>query len=158
MEIFNKGLYYAASKPPDASGNTCHRGAAKVYGAHYIESEEDDNPLSGPKKSPANFTALEIASADPGMIFGFNLQQDPTCKSTATNITGDESFGYGAVEMSRQVNPGKFFLNYTISGVPATKGSDDSTQSVSNGLTDVKTELPSPHVPVSFQSWALIYE
>ncbi|HEU4579269.1 MAG TPA: hypothetical protein VFS67_13485 [Polyangiaceae bacterium] len=158
MEIFNKGLYYAASKPPSADGSTCNRGSAKVYGAHYIESEEDDDPLSGPKKSPANFKALEIASADPGMIFGFNLQQDPTCKSTATNITGDESFGYGAVEMSRQVNPGKFFLNYTISGVPATKGSDDSTQSVSNGLTDVKTELPSPHVPVSFQSWALIYE
>ena len=160
MQIFNKGLYYAASKPPDASGNTCHRGAAKVFGAHYIDSKDEDHidPLSGPDHSPA-FDDLLIDSIDPGIVFGLNVQPDPTCKSTATTITGDDSFGYGAIQMAQQVNPGKFYLNYTVSGV-RTDGSTspDTTQAVARGLTDVKTALPPPHVPVSFQSWALIYE
>jgi hypothetical protein len=61
--------------------------------------------------------------------------------------------------MARQVSPGKFFLNYTVSGVRTDAGgTSDTTQDVSRGLTDVKTELPPPHVPVTFQSWALIYE
>lgn len=160
MQLFNKGLYYAASKPPDATGKTCHRGAAQVFGAHYIESADKDHtdPLSGPDHSPA-FSKLLIDTIDPGIVFGLNVQPDPTCKSAATTISGDDSFGYGTVQMSKQVNPGKFYLNYTVSGVRTDSGgTSDTTQAVSRGLTDVKTELPPPHVPVSFQSWALIYE
>jgi type IV pilus assembly protein PilY1 len=161
MQIFNKGLYYAASKPPDATGKTCHRGAAKIFGAHYIESADEDHtdPASGPANSPAFPDKLQIDAVDPGVVFGLNVQPDPTCKSTATNVTGDDSFGYGSIQMARQVSPGKFFLNYTVSGVRTDAGgTSDTTQDVSRGLTDVKTELPPPHVPVTFQSWALIYE
>lgn len=167
MQIFNKGLYYAASKPPAASGASCNSGSAKVFKSDYILSLDTNSkdPLSGPRHVGSK---VGVAGADPldtsvakGIIFGLSLQPDPTCRNTASAISGDDSFGYSSVDMATKVKPGKFYLNYSISGTGITSGStsDETTRSESlQGITDVKSELEPPHVPVSFQSWALIYE
>jgi type IV pilus assembly protein PilY1 len=169
MHIFNRGLYYAASKPPDASGQTCRRGSAEVFASDYIWSRDSNStdPLSGPRRATnSNVKAKvtfdpSIQSVASGVIFGLNVQADPTCRNTATAISGDESFGYSSVDMATKVNPGKFYLNYSVSGTGVGDGStsDDKTTVVNiQGIADVKTQLEPPHVPVSFQSWALIYE
>jgi type IV pilus assembly protein PilY1 len=161
MELFNKSLYYAASKPPDSSGATCNRGSAKVFAAHYLDSEPLNVPHNPPKHADGQ-TSLVIDTRSPGMIFGLSLQADPTCKSETETVTGDESYGYGLVQMSKKVNPGKYFLTYQVSGTDRNSSgaasSGDTTQSTRKGITAVKTELDTPHAPVSFESWALIYE
>ena len=165
MQLFNKSLYYAASTPPDSNGTTCSRGSARVFAAHYLESETANTPLSGPRRAdpdPIKQPDLVIDQHSPGMIFGVSLQADPTCKSEAATISGDESYGYGLVSMARKVNPGRFHLAYQVTGTSnkssGTSTSGGTTQSTSKGITSVKTDLTTPHVPVTFESWALIYE
>ncbi|MEO8180326.1 MAG: hypothetical protein ABI895_15930 [Deltaproteobacteria bacterium] len=161
MELFNKSLYYAASKPPDSSGTTCNRGSAKVFAAHYLESEPL-NVAHNPPRPADGQASLVIDTRSPGMIFGLSLQADPTCKSETETVAGDESYGYGLVQMSKKVNPGKYFLTYQVSGTDRNSSgaasSGDTTQSTRKGITAVKTELDTPHAPVTFESWALIYE
>jgi hypothetical protein len=162
MQLFNKGLYYAASKPPDSTGATCNRGSAKVFAAHYLDSEPLNTPTNPPKHADGQ-TSLVIDTRSPGMIFGLSLQADPSCKSVSdTTVTGDDSFGYGLVQMPERVNPGKYFLTYQVSGTDknssGSASSGDTTQSTRKGITAVKTELETPHAPVTFESWALIYE
>jgi hypothetical protein len=124
-----------------------------VYGAHYELSVDDINsvstpdPTSGPSKAPG-ISNLLVASRNDGLIFGVSLQQEPTCSSDAEVVEGNDSFGYGTVSMSKTVKPGKFFLTFEVSGSSAD----------ARGVLEVKQELSSPHIPVTFESFALIYE
>lgn len=161
MQLFNKSLYYAASKPPDSTGATCNRGSAKVFAAHYVDSEPLNTPGNPPKHADDQ-AALVIDSRSPGMIFGLSLQADPTCRSEVATVAGDDSYGYGLVQLSKRANPGKYHLTYQVSGTDKNSSgaasSGGTTQSTRKGITAVKTEIPTPHAPVTFESWALIYE
>jgi type IV pilus assembly protein PilY1 len=156
MVLFNSGLYYAVSHPPETTGAACDVGRSKVYGAHYIESadfadalerDEDPNPTTGPGPAPGG-DDLVIAS-QPGLVFGVSLEAQPTCASVEEVVSGNESFGYGEVRMSRTVNPGKYFLTFDASG-------NDTNNT--RGVLEVRQELDSPRLPVTFSSWAAVYE
>jgi type IV pilus assembly protein PilY1 len=157
MVLFNAGLYYAVSRPPETTGSACDVGRSKVYGAHYIESADFEvarergdkpDPTTGPGPAP-NRTALLITS-QPGLVFGLSLEAEPTCVSEEETVGGNESFGYGAVKMSRTVKPGKYFLTFDASG--------NNTGSDARGVLEVRQELEHPRLPVSFSSWTAVYE
>lgn len=157
MVLFNRGLYYAVSRPPATTGAACDVGGSKVYGAHYIQSadfaqalerDEDPDPTTGPARAPGS-TALEIAS-QPGLVFGLSLEAEPTCASEEEDVDGNESFGYGTVKMSRTVKPGRYFLTFQASG--------NDSESSTRGVLEVRQELESPRLPVTFSSWAAVYE
>ena len=157
MVLFNSGLYYAVSRPPETTGAACDVGRSKVYGAHYMESadyeqalqrDEDPDPTTGPGPAPGS-NALLITS-QPGLVFGLSLEAEPTCASEEEAVSGNESFGYGEVRMSKTVKPGRYFLTFDVSG-------NDSTSS-SRGVLEVRQELDSPRLPVTFSSWAAVYE
>jgi type IV pilus assembly protein PilY1 len=158
MVLFNRALYFAVSHPPATTGVTCDVGNSKVYGVHYIESsdfeeatekEEDPDPTTGPAPAP-DATSLVIAS-QPGLVFGVSLEQEPTCASAAEVIEGNDSFGYGEVKMSTEIHPGKYYLTFEASG-------NDTGGSDSRGVLEVRKELDSPKLAVTFQSWAVVYE
>jgi type IV pilus assembly protein PilY1 len=98
MVLFNRGLYYAVSRPPETTGSACDVGGSKVYGTHYTESADfetarglgvDPDPNSGPAPAP-NQTSLLIAS-QPGLVFGLSLEAEPTCASDQETVTGNEA-------------------------------------------------------------------
>jgi hypothetical protein len=89
-----------------------------------------------------------LITTNTGLIFGLSLEVEPTCASAETTISGNDSFGYGSVSMTTTVQPARFFLTYDVSG-----STDDP-----RGVLEVRRELDSPHLPVSFESWAMIYE
>ncbi|HTV21452.1 MAG TPA: hypothetical protein VMG12_22345, partial [Polyangiaceae bacterium] len=157
MVLFNSGLYYAVSHPPETTGAACDVGRSKVYGAHYIESadfaqaqqrDEDPNPTTGPGPAPGS-SALVLAS-QPGLVFGVSLEAEPTCASEEEVVSGNESFGYGQVKMSKTVKPGKYYLTFDASG--------NDTGSNSRGVLEVRQQLESPRLAVTFSSWAAVYE
>jgi type IV pilus assembly protein PilY1 len=157
MVLFNRGLYYAVSRPPATTGNACDVGGSTVYGTHYIESADfqdarergdDPNPTTGPAPAP-DLTSLVIAS-QAGLVFGLSLEEAPTCASEEVTVSGNDTFGYGEVRMSRTVKPGKFYLTFDASG--------NNTGSDARGVLEVRQELASPRTPVSFSSWAAVYE
>jgi type IV pilus assembly protein PilY1 len=158
MVLFNRGLYYSVSRPPATTGVACDVGSSKVYGAQYIESADfeqaaadgtDPDPTSGPAPAP-NEDDLVIA-AQPGLVFGLSLEAEPTCASEEEAVSGNDSFGYGEVRMSRTVNPGKYFLTFAASG-------NDAGGAEAQGVLQVRQELESPRLPVTFSSWAAVYE
>jgi hypothetical protein len=131
-------------------------GRSKVYGAHYIESADfeqatgdgdDPDPTTGPAPAP-NEDDLVIAD-QPGLVFGLSLEAEPTCASEEEVVNGEDSFGYGEVRMSRTVKPGKYFLSFAASG--------NDTENT-RGVREVRQELESPRLPVTFSSWAAVYE
>jgi hypothetical protein len=159
MALYNRALYYAASKPPDASGATCNRGSAKVFGVHYIDPKTPTDLDEGP--APLRVAApIEIDSRSPGMIFGVGIQPDPTCSSVSTLVGGDDSFGYGQVSMPAKSNAGSVYLAYSVSGSTTSSGGSASstTTETTPGIGDVKTALDSPRAPVSIESFGLLYE
>jgi len=155
MVLFNRGLYYAASRPPATSSATCDVGASKVFGTHFEESvgsladptATEPLPETGPAPAPGRTSAL-VTSRNDGLIFGVSLEAEPTCAEPEEVIDGNDSFGYGQVNMSTKVNPGRFFLTFEVSG--SSEGA--------RGVLEVKEELDSPRVPVTFESFSLIYE
>ncbi len=155
MVLFNRGLYYAASRPPDTTSSTCDVGASKVFGTHFEESVASladptataADPLSGPAPAPGSTDPI-IASRNDGLIFGVSLEAEPTCAQEEEVIDGNDSFGYGSVSMSTKVNPGRFFLTFEVSG----------SREDARGVLEVKQQLQSPRVPVTFESFSLIYE
>lgn len=157
MVLFNSGLYYAVSHPPETTGAACDVGRSKVYGAHYVESDDFDeaaergdppDPTTGP--APAPGSDLVVAS-QPGLVFGLSLEAEPTCASEQEAVGGNDSFGYGEVRMSRTVKPGKYYLTFDASG-------NDSGGATSRGVFEAREELASPRLPVTFSSWAAVYE
>jgi type IV pilus assembly protein PilY1 len=152
MVLFNRGLYYAASRPPGASVGACNVGESQVYGAHYEISQNradavaNPDPLSGPSPAPGQ-PELEILS-EPGLTFGVSLQAQPSCSTAEEVVSGNDSFGYGTVTMSQTVAPTKYFLTFEVSG-----NSKDP-----RGVLEISQPLEDLHVPVTFDSWALIYE
>lgn len=154
MVLFNRGLYYAASRPPSTTASACDVGGAKVFGAHFElnRSQQDtssptDDPASGPGVAP-DVSELLIEQRSDGMIFGVSLEAEPSCASDPEEVTGDESFGYSAVSTSQSVKAGRFFLAYQVNGA----------SSSARGVADAQILLSTPRVPVTFESWALIYE
>jgi hypothetical protein len=129
-----------------------------VYAAHYIEpltpTALDDGPALAPEEP-----SLELDSRQ-GMIFGVSLQQEPSCQSEATTVGGDDSFGYGLVTMSGVAKEGTRRLAYTVSGTPQNAGSNPRAKetAIAPGLKTVGQALNTPKIPVTFESWALIYE
>jgi type IV pilus assembly protein PilY1 len=157
MVLFNSGLYYAVSHPPATTGASCDVGSSKVYGAHYSQSDDfitatnngdDPDPTTGPAKAPGG-SALEI-TRQAGLVFGLSLEQEPTCVSAEETVSGNDSFGYGEVRMSQEVNPGRYYLTFDASG--------NNTGPDSRGVLEVRQQLASPQLPVTFQSWAVVYE
>lgn len=157
MVLFNRGLYYAVSRAPETTGAACDVGSSKVYGADYIKSADYDSAIEDgqapdPETGPApllDATSILLQSS-PGLAFGLSLEAEPTCASEEEEITGNESFGYGEVRMSKEVKPGKYFLALDISG--------NDSDSAANGVLQDRIELPSPRLPVTFSSWAAVYE
>jgi type IV pilus assembly protein PilY1 len=152
MMLFNRSLYYSASRPPTTSNTACDGGASRLFGAHYIQDRATAaaataDPLSGPAAAPGS-SDLVLARRSDGMIFGVSLEARPTCSSSLEQVNTDASFGYRQVRQSQQVNPGGFFLSYQVTG----SGSD------SRGVLEVQQQLAAPDVPATFESWALIYE
>jgi type IV pilus assembly protein PilY1 len=152
MVLFNRGLFYAVSRPPNTSSSRCDVGGAKVYGAEYelnrsLQLGDGDDETSGPGTAP-DVDDLEIATRSDGMIFGVSLQAEPSCASEPEDASSDESFGYSTVQTSSTVKPGRFFLTYEVSG----------TSQSTRGVQDQAVLLKAPRVPVTFESWALIYE
>lgn len=155
LVLFNRGLYYSASRPPDTTSASCDVGSSKVFGAHFEDSvaavadptNDVPDPSSGPAPAPG-LTSELITSRSDGLIFGVSLEAEPTCTSDEEVIGGNDSFGYGQVSMSRTVRPGRFFLTFEVSGSSAD----------ARGVLEVKQELASPRLPVTFDSFALIYE
>jgi type IV pilus assembly protein PilY1 len=158
MVLFNRGLYYAASLPPNTVTSRCDGGSSKVYGVHYELNKSQqsapftDAPTSGPGLVPGldpPATSIEVpGSSSAGMIFGVSLEARPSCASEEETTSADESFNYGSVSSSSTVNPGQFFLSF------ATSGTTEGT----NGVQEQTVPLTAPRVPVTFESWALIYE
>jgi type IV pilus assembly protein PilY1 len=157
MVLFNRGLYYSVSRPPETTGSACDVGRSKVYGTNYIESADfedarangdDPDPTTGPAPAP-NQASLVIAS-QPGLVFGLSLEAEPTCASEEETVTSNDSFGYGEVRTSRTVKPGKYYLTFDASGNNSPAGS--------RGVLEVREELESPRLPVTFSSWAAVYE
>jgi type IV pilus assembly protein PilY1 len=152
MVLFNRALYYAASRPPSSSAAACDIGQSQVFGAHFVDNLDvshaslTPSPLSGPAPAPGA-TSLVITSK-PGLVFGVSLEAAPSCASAQETITGNDSFGYGTVSMSTTVTPARFFLTFEVSG----------NSSDPRGVLEVRQELANPHLPVTFESWALIYE
>jgi hypothetical protein len=91
---------------------------------------------------------LLVDSRSDGLIFGVSVEAEPECGSEEEVIDGNDSFGYGDVTMSKTVKPGRFFLSFEVSG----SGADP------RGVLEVRQELDTPRMPVTFDSWALIYE
>jgi hypothetical protein len=154
MVLFNRGLFYAASRPPDTTASACDRGAGDIYGAHFEDDAETANggtpsPASGPAKAP-QVPDLLVDSQASGLIFGVSVEGEPTCFSEEETFSGDDSFGYGAVTMSRTVKPGRFFLAYEVSGGDTSAATPEPPEN--------RIELTSRHEPVSVESWAPIYE
>jgi hypothetical protein len=92
-----------------------------------------------------------VIAAQPGLVFGLSLEAEPTCASEEEAVSGNDSFGYGEVRMSRTVNPGKYFLTFAASG-------NDAGGAEAQGVLQVRQELESPRLPVTFSSWAAVYE
>jgi type IV pilus assembly protein PilY1 len=157
MVLFNRALYYAVSRPPATTGNACDVGGSTVYGTHYIESADfqdarergdEPDPTTGPAPAPDR-TDLVLAS-QAGLVFGLSLEEEPNCASEEEAVSGNDTFGYGEVRMSRTVKPGKVYLTFDASG--------NNTGSDARGVLEVRQELASPRMPVSFSSWAAVYE
>jgi type IV pilus assembly protein PilY1 len=152
MALFDKGLYYAASRPPNTTSSRCDVGASNVYASHYEQNRaqqlaQPDSAISGPAFVKP-FTSNTVVTRTDGMIFGVSLEAEPSCSSVAETASADESFGYGSVQTSRTVKPGRFFIAYQVNGT--TQGA--------NGVDEQQISLGTPRVPVTFESWALIYE
>lgn len=158
MALYNSALYYAASQPPAATGATCRRGSSKVYAAHYVDPLTPTALEDGPALAPEE-TSLELDSRQ-GMIFGVSLQQEPTCSAEATTVGGDDSFGYAPVSMASHAKEGTRRVAYTVSGTPLNAGSNPRAKetAIAPGLKTVGQAVNTPDVPVTFESWALIYE
>jgi len=167
MVLFNSILYYSAARPPATTGAVCDVGSSSVYAVHYVHSEDyrealetgvDPTPASGPEPSPDPDDPSELRDSVKlvdnlaGLIFGVSVQGVPTCVDDIENVEGNDTFGYGQVTRPKTVNPGKFYLSYSASG--NTTGSDDNVQ----GVSTFTSEVPTPPLPVTFQSWALVYE
>jgi len=144
-----------STAPAATSSATCDVGASKVFGTHFEESvgsladptATEPLPETGPAPAPGRTSAL-VTSRNDGLIFGVSLEAEPTCAEPEEVIDGNDSFGYGQVNMSTKVNPGRFFLTFEVSG--SSEGA--------RGVLEVKEELDSPRVPVTFESFSLIYE
>ena len=152
MVLFNSGLYYTSSRPPTTSTSTCDVGRSTVWGTHYEDSvdvaAEAETPLPTSGPAPAPGITDKVIRTNDGLVFGLSLEVEPTCASAQSTIAGNDSFGYGTVSMTTTVQPARFFLTYDVSG-----STDDP-----RGVLEVRQELASPHLPVSFESWAMIYE
>lgn len=154
MVLFNSALYFSASRPPTTSTSACDVGLSKVIGAHYEDNDdvanERDNP--SPTSGPAPVIEGEplVIASEPGLIFGVNLEAEASCASEEEVIDGNESFGYGEVRMSTKVNPGRYFLSYGASG--------NNSGATSRGVLEVRQQLPTPQLAVTFESWATVYE
>jgi type IV pilus assembly protein PilY1 len=159
MVLFNGGLYYSAARAPQTTTNqSCDVGSSKVYSAHYIDSADAEQaredgvpakPQTGPAPAPDR-SSLVFAS-QPGLIFGVSLQAEPTCVDNVEEVAGNDTFGYGTVERPKDVTPGDYYLSYTASG-------NNTGNGVENGIRTFDELLPTPPLPVTFQSWALVYE
>ncbi len=154
MVLFNEGLYYAVSRPPDTSSALCDVGQSQVFGTHFVldaqlaaNANAIPSPLSGPGPAPGA-SSTEFTPIVDGLIFGVSLDAEPTCTSAAEEISGDEGFGYGTVMTSRTVTPGRRFLSFEISG----SGEDP------RGVAEIRQELTTPRLPVTFESFAIIYQ
>lgn len=165
MVLFNSILYYSAARPPATlNAAACDIGGSSVYGVHYVHSADyvtalengtDPRPQSGPEPSPdddGDIRATPVLASRPGLIFGVSLQPVPTCVDQIDDVDGNDSFGYGQVSRARKVNPGKYYLQYTASG-NTTGGANEA-----RGVRTYSDEVPIPPLPVTFQSWALVYE
>lgn len=155
MVLFNSGLYYAVSHPPQTTGNACDVGSSKVYGVHYTHRKRFAEELAngeapahrnGPAPAPG-YPEIEIAR-QPGLVFGVSLEAEPSCFDEEEAVAGNDSFGYGTVMMAKKVTPGKYFLTYGASG-----NSGDP-----RGVLEVRQQLPNPNLAVTFDSWAVVYE
>lgn len=154
MVLFNSALYYSASRPPTTSTAACDVGLSKVFGVHYEDNDDVANdrdnpsPTSGP--APATPGEPRLIASEPGLIFGVSLEEEASCASAEEVIDGNESFGYGEVRMSTQVNPGRYFLSYGASG--------NNSGANSRGVLEVRQELENPRLAVTFESWGAVYE
>jgi hypothetical protein len=138
-------------------------GESTVYGVHFEDSIDAFNlvtppdPRNGPAPlshedvlSPAT-PAERVIATEAGLIFGVSLEAEPTCATEAEAIAGNESFGYGEVTMSTEVKPGRYFLSFGASGNSTGSGN-------SRGIKEVRHDLESPRLPVTFESWSVVYE
>jgi type IV pilus assembly protein PilY1 len=155
MVLFNSALYYAVSHAPQTTGNACDVGSSKVYGVHYIQSKDFETalangvapvPTTGPAPAPGSSDIEIVRQA--GLVFGVSLEAEPSCFDVEGEVSGNDSFGYGTVTMAKKVNPGKYYLTYGASG-----NSGDA-----RGVLEVKQQLSSPNLAVTFDSWAVVYE
>jgi type IV pilus assembly protein PilY1 len=159
MVLFDSVIYYSASRPPETTGAACDVGSSKVYGVHYIESadheqalEEGRSPKPETGPAPAPHESSIVLASQPGLVFGVSVQAQPTCVDEIEEVGGNDSFGYGKVTRAKKVNPGKYYLSWSASGNTTGSGTD------SRGVRNFDDELPTPPLPVTFQSWALVYE
>lgn len=154
MVLFNSALYFSASRPPTTSTSACDVGLSKVIGAHYEDNDDVANDRDNPSPTSGPAPAIEgdplVIASEPGLIFGVNLEAEASCASAEEVIDGNESFGYGEVRMSTEVNPGRYFLSYGASG--------NNSGATSRGVLEVRQELPTPQLAVTFESWATVYE
>ena len=155
MVLFNSGLFYAVSHPPQTTGNSCDVGSSKVYGTHYTQSADfksakannaTPDPTTGPAPAPT-YTDIEFAN-QAGLVYGVSLEAVPACYDEEEKIDGNDSFGYGDVYMSKTVTPAKYYLTYGASGNGGTE----------RGVLEVQKQLPNPNLAVTFDSWAVVYE
>jgi type IV pilus assembly protein PilY1 len=165
MVLFNSVLYYSASRPPATTNPVaCDVGSSSVYAVHYVHSADyadaiengtDPNPSTGPEAAPDEDGEVGdsvVLVTRPGLIFGVSLQAVPTCVDDIEDVDGNDSFGYGQVSRATKVNPGKYYLTYTASG--DNTGGGTETQ----GVRTYEDEVAMPPLPVTFQSWAMVYE
>ena len=67
-------------------------------------------------------------------------------------MESNDTFGYGQVTESETVTPGEYYLSWAASGNNTGSGSEG------RGVDLQDRKLERPHPPVTFQSWALVYE
>jgi type IV pilus assembly protein PilY1 len=146
MVLFNRFLYFATYRPPDASAAECSNGTSYVWQASYLDRKDKNDSSQGP------LVLAQLAQFD-AVTAGVAGVQDPDCSTVADDIAGDALLGFGHEISLTQINTGSFKLVYHTGNLRGQPG-DNSGAAVGVG----ETTLPPPPSSSTIESWASITE
>jgi hypothetical protein len=152
MTVFDSKLYFTTFAASIQGANVCSQGAARLWGADYINQNGSASPpnqggaVVGQTTASNPYLDLTLNGVQPGVVVpGVAVQQTTPC---ATVTTGADQYVSGTTHTSlSSYTAGTFSLVMSV-------GASNTT-----GGTKVQTMgIPSPTSPTLIDSWAAVTE